>query len=1504
VIESYSGDVIKFCGDALLVVWPVAVDARAKVREAAVLMACKCALNLVNKSLAPPTKNNKHEKKQMDFRFHCGVSSGIVHGYVVGTTNRLEFLISGDPIVVAGDAASEAAQGQVCVSPDAHAMIQSRFTSEMQPKGNFLLSELILCHQDCFRCAHLSGLYRQTLRKHPIAASADSSPVPQSGHSGEFFHRSLSRPLLTSHNSNDSIGSETHSEAGRSSAREARGSFDENIFLAAARKLKSIAGDGYRVSPLCTPRGAYNGDDGDLDSPALQTIEDETPELFPSTKRAKESDNNSSFLSKLSNTFLFSSKDKIRPVALRLGGTTVASEEADEYMRAYHLELQRTEAEVSDFLRPYTLQAVGSESKCAYAKDISGDAAERFYGLFVGSMVQVALESDMVEFLAEMKAVATVFIDIVGVSEDFSTGATEHPQKAISIIMKTLKRCGGFLRQYLVDDKGCVAIAGFGVPGYCHNDDCVRAVEAAAAISRGLQLARLNCRIGIAVGNVYCGLVGSSHRCEYAMMGASVNLAARLMSKCSMGKILVSQAVRVAAMGHFQFEEHAAIKMKGFKLPVPVFEPTGRFSANQQNFKVAVNQKNHHFVERLSSLQALSAAFEEFHTLAAGDATTVEAHIVDGGSGMGKTAVITELYQLAARYGMGVHSAIATQPSYMGIAQYDTVSQLLLSIAGAAPGPRSRAVSGCTEEMLRHPAGREKEGAQPQPHRPGNGGTMARVRRMSWEADLATPMEPSSPTKMRSSKHVNTNNKTSEGPLTEQQMMQIWFDQNVDGTDELVVKTRRKQRSMLVSHPLLGTGKSNIGSRDSSSSSSSDEDDGGSYTRSRGDSNSNSYSSPAGTPSVTPSKSAKPSSPTASPSASPSAARHLQGFGACTSMGASITVPVTDTRCLLNAIMPVKFSVPDHISRLSSIVRHKLRDSLIIFILRRCAERQQMLLIVNSLQWCDVDSLRVIQTLLKLRLQNCFLLFGLDSSVGLNPLLPLPPSTEIRTSISHESAGARHKDPLARIYSLCSVHVLQPFGPLEIASLVRELLGTEFLVNNPTFLSEQTIHKLLHRTSGVPGLLVALITNLKTSGVDVATLDSLDEQLMSNLAEYSNISIDELDPTDKFILKLCSVIGVSFLVSDLVVLADKVQASHIDMHACLKGLEDKTFLVASNLRKSPIPSLSSVDEPPCGAEGAGREAPLDLRYQFSTSVMHESIYNMMLRHQKRKAHAAYAVILEGRPHVSIEQIDLIIYHYLRSGNISKQYDYLVQGMQSARGSNDGLRIMTYLTEVIKVWTKGSVLDLTILCCTQGAAGASSTLTGSRKQSLRPDGAELAESPAVNPRDAFAATKKAKARGGRLPPYLGTEGVWLTRGDLVRPYIDARGEPEWLPCWLGERSAILFRWAMRLFYKFLLFYFILYYLFPFIHFNKKQTQFSIYLYLFIYLIYSSFYMLCKFTVMVNSLMHTMKHCLPCMCAAYCTRSAPAAAAAWMRCPPPRCPPSRSAYWSPSAPCSSS
>ena len=54
-------------------------------------------------------------------------------------------------------------------------------------------------------------------------------------------------------------------------------------------------------------------------------------------------------------------------------------------------------------------------------------------------------------------------------------------------------------------------------------------MKAALQIEQQLRLAKLEATIGIATGTTFCGIVGGYARHEYAVVGPTVNLAARLM---------------------------------------------------------------------------------------------------------------------------------------------------------------------------------------------------------------------------------------------------------------------------------------------------------------------------------------------------------------------------------------------------------------------------------------------------------------------------------------------------------------------------------------------------------------------------------------------------------------------------------------------------------------------------------------------------------------------------------------------------------------------------------------------------------------------------------------------------------------------------------------------------------------------------------------------------------------------------------------------------------------
>ena len=145
-------------------------------------------------------------------------------------------------------------------------------------------------------------------------------------------------------------------------------------------------------------------------------------------------------------------------------------------------------------------------------------------------------------------------------------------QKCMEITSTTLTENGGQIRQFIHDDKGTVCIGTIGLRGSTTEDNSAAAVEAARSIIAQLQDAGLDASIGVASGKAFCGLVGSSVRHEYAVMGPSVNLSARLMCAAKMGTILCDQKTMETDRRH-RYVAKSAIIAKGFDAPVSIFRP-------------------------------------------------------------------------------------------------------------------------------------------------------------------------------------------------------------------------------------------------------------------------------------------------------------------------------------------------------------------------------------------------------------------------------------------------------------------------------------------------------------------------------------------------------------------------------------------------------------------------------------------------------------------------------------------------------------------------------------------------------------------------------------------------------------------------------------------------------------------------------------------------------------------------------------------------------------------
>jgi class 3 adenylate cyclase len=212
---------------------------------------------------------------------------------------------------------------------------------------------------------------------------------------------------------------------------------------------------------------------------------------------------------------------------------------------------------------------------------------------FVPPCVNAAVLGGSFAFLSELREVTTMFLLLDSYSPKKNKDLLTL-QPFFYGIQKILKQTGGFMRQFLVDDKGCVLIAIWGVPKASHVNNCSRALQACVLVSNLCQTSGQQCSIGLTTGDAYCGTVGSSIRQDYVAMGDPVNMAARLMCKAK-GRIIVDTETHSMLPRELAASLNLAESMmlKGKTEPIRPYYYAEDFLASMPNFD---NEKKYSIV--------------------------------------------------------------------------------------------------------------------------------------------------------------------------------------------------------------------------------------------------------------------------------------------------------------------------------------------------------------------------------------------------------------------------------------------------------------------------------------------------------------------------------------------------------------------------------------------------------------------------------------------------------------------------------------------------------------------------------------------------------------------------------------------------------------------------------------------------------------------------------------------------------------------------------------------
>lgn len=193
-----------------------------------------------------------------------------------------------------------------------------------------------------------------------------------------------------------------------------------------------------------------------------------------------------------------------------------------------------------------------------------------FLEAFHHPSIALRLSKGQRDLINEHRKVTVLFVQFRDFDYDTDPYVCEHLQAYLSDVLWIIGRYDGYLRQVDIGDKGSKYIVMFGAP-VTHENDEERALRCALELR---QVGDRPTSIGITTGFVYCGLIGSSQRQEYTVVGDTVNLAARLMQLAQPGQILVSTTTHMGAYSQSPYQDTFVwkaiepVRVKGKSEPV------------------------------------------------------------------------------------------------------------------------------------------------------------------------------------------------------------------------------------------------------------------------------------------------------------------------------------------------------------------------------------------------------------------------------------------------------------------------------------------------------------------------------------------------------------------------------------------------------------------------------------------------------------------------------------------------------------------------------------------------------------------------------------------------------------------------------------------------------------------------------------------------------------------------------------------------------------------------
>ncbi|MEO0094461.1 MAG: AAA family ATPase [candidate division WOR-3 bacterium] len=247
----------------------------------------------------------------------------------------------------------------------------------------------------------------------------------------------------------------------------------------------------------------------------------------------------------------------------------------------------------------------------------------------------------------EHRKIAVVFLHFAGINYEKDSHRTEKIMARLyKIVSSIVERYDGWINAIDIYKDSERFLVVFGFP-FAYEDDEQRAVLFAYEVINHPDLKGLNLRAGINSGSVFAAPVGNELRREYATLGDTVNLSARLGAKAENRTIVVSEIIFNRTFDLFDYKFVGEKEYKGKKRKIKTYKLLKKKQVEKRLLGRWLSES-----ERIVGRDKEIAEIKKFINICSNGKGQILC--ITGEPGIGKSRLVREVIKLSEKGGLRI----------------------------------------------------------------------------------------------------------------------------------------------------------------------------------------------------------------------------------------------------------------------------------------------------------------------------------------------------------------------------------------------------------------------------------------------------------------------------------------------------------------------------------------------------------------------------------------------------------------------------------------------------------------------------------------------------------------------------------------------------------------------------------------------------------------------------------------------------------------------------------